>query len=299
MHPVVLFAMQSALTSLQAAPTDSVIWLPFAYDGLYAEPRSTLSWSPDDQRIAFAYFEYTPPQYFDHRLVILQGDHIARECPLGYPGLGAAWSPIGDEIAVNISGEGLYVIVPDSCLVVRPIVPRGLNPRWSRDGQRIAFDDASSVRTASAFGGDERLVVGAATQPDWSPDGRFIVFVRRGNLWTVSADGTNERQITDAGSDEWPAWSPNGRYIAFTRSEPDWEHMAVWLVGASGGPATQVSPVVAGEQRARPSWSNDGTRLAYFVLAFTRFRVGVAINRDWRTTAARSETWSAVKKAYR
>jgi Tol biopolymer transport system component len=175
----------------------------------------------------------------------------------------------------------------------------GWDPSWSPDGLRIVYNGDEGIETASAAGGDERLVVVDGLQPDWSPDGGSIVFVREGNLWTVSIDGSNERQITHLGNDEWPAWSRDGNHIAFARAEPDAWHRTVWLVGAQGGPEARITPIVEGEAYAYPAWSRDGTRLTYFVLSWATSRIGIAIDRDWMPTAVQPRTWSAVKTRYR
>ena len=299
MHPVLLLAFQGASVLSNPAPMDSVIWLPVYYDGYYARPNGGPTWSPDDEHLAFSYFDYVPPQYFYTRLHVFLRDGTTRECSIDPFSNGrAAWSPLGNEIAVN-DGPKIVVLVPEDCSFIREITAAGWSPSWSRDGQRIAFEAWGTLKTVSAAGGDERFVVDEAWQPDWSPDGRSIVFVRGGNLWTVSVDGTNQRQITQSGQDEWPAWSRDGSRIAFTRSDPDWQHMGVWIVGANGGPATQVTPFVEAEQRARPCWSRDGTWLTYFVMSWTEYRIGVGITRNVNPTAVQIHTWRAVKESYR
>lgn len=75
--------------------------------------------------------------------------------------------------------------------------------------------------------------------------------------------------------------------------------MGVWLIGANGGPATHVTPLVEGEQRTRPCWSQDGKRLTYFVLSWTEYRIGIGILRDPIPQAVQTRTWSEIKKTYR
>lgn len=296
MHPFLHFVLQGALTLSNPAPVDSVIWAPLYYDGWYATPNGGPTWSPDDEQLAFSYFDYTPPQYFRTTLEILQSDETWRHCPLTTTTSGgAAWSPLGGEIAVTNLAT-IVLFAASDCSYIREIAG-GYDPKWSGDGQRIVFSDGA-IYTAAAAGGDVRHVVDDGIQPDWSPDGTSVVFVRDKDLWTVSIDGTHQRQITQSGQDEWPAWSRDGSWIAFTRRDPQGECSGVWLVGANGGLATQVTPVVEGEDRARPCWSRDGTRLTYFVLNERGGRIGVGILRDVIPLAVQSGTWSTAKKKY-
>src|SRR5205823_3586835 len=54
--------------------------------------------------------------------------------------------------------------------------------------------------------------------PTWSPDGRRIAFDDGDRIMMVDADGSNLRPLTRRrdGFDSDPAWSPDGRVIAFT-----------------------------------------------------------------------------------
>ena len=305
MHSLVALAVGSALMVAQPVPMDSVIWLPLVFDGL-SGPYGRPSWSPNERQVAFEYFEYNPPQYHRTLLEVWSDDGTVNQCYIAtYSFSGVAWSPIANEIAVT------HPVPPGDCHGIRTFGLAGAHPSWSQDGERIAVGAYSShptcdrdthgdVWTAASTGGDWRLVVNDGAQPDWSPDDRSIVFVRRGNLWTVGIDGTNEHQITDSGYDSWPAWSPDGRYVAFTRvADAPRCRADVWLVEATGGQSSRVSPIVEGQSRERPAWSKDGHRLMYFVLDATGSRLGIAIARNVIPVPVQTPTWSSVKRAYR
>ncbi|HSZ46775.1 MAG TPA: DPP IV N-terminal domain-containing protein [Streptosporangiaceae bacterium] len=58
--------------------------------------------------------------------------------------------------------------------------------------------------------------------PRWSPDGQQIAYLDRGNLWVMNANGSHKARITDQApgyTDSRPSWSPNGRYLAFVKTK--------------------------------------------------------------------------------
>ncbi|MFJ1883818.1 S9 family peptidase [Streptomyces sp. NPDC088137] len=174
------------------------------------------------------------------------------------------------------------------------------DPALSPDGERVAYTLATqdagndrvirSIWEVRAGGGPaRRLTHGPAdTAPRWSPDGARLAFLRAGRLHLLSADGGEAVPITTP--DRCPAgvgvpvWSPDGTRIAFAAPETRRADSAPVVIDALGWKAdgagligsvrTQlfVVDVESGEvvQLTRedrhvgsPSWSPDGTRLAY------------------------------------
>ena len=113
--------------------------------------------------------------------------------PPGFAGtLLAAWSPLGDEIAVveRIQGErqALWILDVDG-----------------GDARKLLDFEAST------YGG-----------VDWTPDGETLVYGAstdgRMQLFSISRDGGRSHQLTtDAANLIQPQISPDGRWIAATR----------------------------------------------------------------------------------
>jgi len=210
--------------------------------GAGIEENSWPAWSPDGRSLAF---------FRDHRLVVARVD--------------------GSESHEVAEGGGFVV-------------------SWSPDGTRLVFsiggDHDNAIWVSNADGSDAHIIHTGpeAEMPDWSPRGDRIVFAERPDsgmnlrsaLFTMDIDGGDVRRLNDGSapyeysSEQWPTWSPDGSRIAFVRDQapsftcgiPCWTtSYDIHLVNADGTGLVRLHE--DGAEWFPPSWSPDGTSLAY------------------------------------
>lgn len=104
---------------------------------------------------------------------------------------------------------------------------------------------------------DGDVAVVAVTRPDLASDAYV------GALWAVATDGSGARRLTNGPRDSAPVVSPDGRRVAFLRAGDDIPPQ-LHVVALDGGEPLALTgrdahPLGAGA----PTWSPDGTRLAY------------------------------------
>jgi serine/threonine protein kinase/WD40 repeat protein len=133
------------------------------------------------------------------------------------------------------------------------------NPRFSPDGERIAFastrsGDRMEIWLATGDGsGPVQLTRGPGRSqnfPAWSPDGQHVAFESRGedgraDIWTIDVAGGAPRRLTrDAADESVPSFSRDGRWVYFHSEREDGGQ--IWRVPAEGGVEEQVTRDGAG-----------------------------------------------------
>jgi Tol biopolymer transport system component len=188
-----------------------------------------------------------------------------------------ATTPTEDDTYLLPVGDGVPTLLPS------PL--DGTSYRFSPDGSHVAFTalDTSGRQHVYAMdpGGTGIYVVTdmdfldewalEPDEPSWSPDGEWLVvsgrdlYTGRLGLYFVSAGGHPPPRSGFARGSE-PAWSPDGRAIAFTSMEDSEPKIRIvrpraYARGASMTISGRPKTILA--RASSPSWSQDGTRIAF------------------------------------
>lgn len=259
---------------------------------MFAQPR----WSPDGTRLAFT----TPGQQglwvmdVDTRAVTPLTDAIGA-------GFGMQWSPDGQAILARTSSyegptrwhEVTVFDLPSG--TTNTLAPRQAlmpsMPVWSAAGDTVYLAEDLPRRLVSG----RASVAGKADVPTllyrddavWqvrgedvlsrnvpiddatllnvtpSPNGQRVAFeVLGGNLFTMNADGSG---LTDLGPGHRPQWSPDGAWVVFQRTADNgytFTRADLFAASADGRAEVQLTDT-PDRLEVNPSWSPDGTRIAF------------------------------------
>ena len=168
----------------------------------------------------------------------------------------------------------------------RPLLDsdRAEDPSWSPDCRQIVYSDRGSLWIMDNDGTNLGRVTaydGAFSHdPSWSPDGTRIVYTRGrhnddGNwfshIYVVNVDGTGRTKLSSGDvEDSRASYSPDGNRIVFERlagsgRTPDGgladRDRYIATMDATGGDRTALTN--GGRWDHLPSWSPDGSRIAY------------------------------------
>jgi Tol biopolymer transport system component len=156
-----------------------------------------------------------------------------------------------------------------------------INPRWSRDGTRIAFErkvsgtsGPGSVYVVKQDGSDLIRVtqdnLSDITGYTFSPEGdRILISINStdglGQALVASTDGSQVRRLDIPLTAADPAWRPpDGSEVLFSDSgDPSSTYRGIYAVNVADGNIRTVLKPADGLNRGLTSWSPDGSLIAY------------------------------------
>jgi Tol biopolymer transport system component len=169
------------------------------------------------------------------------------------------------------------------------------NPRFSKDGKKIAFVRDNNVRTMKldASGrcaldanndgvadvdneltsGNTDSFVGGWSPPDaggnaWivfqsSRDGNFEVYKVQVDADGAKIAGTETRLTNNPANDSQPAFRPDGQKIAFHSNRGDVANSNIWVMDADGSNPQMLAQNSPIHEESAPAFSPDGTQIAF------------------------------------
>ncbi len=93
-------------------------------------------------------------------------------------------------------------------------------PRWSPDGNQLAFYSEGSIYVVPALGGVPRRIIdntmgSSAYSPTWSSDGKKLAFVQNDAINIFDMETGESEKIIDVKEAHCLSWSPGGSKIAY------------------------------------------------------------------------------------
>ena len=194
------------------------------------------------------------------------------------------WAPDGERLAWSSDRDGdfeVYVMNADGGDVTQLTVDGGaLSPRWSPDGNLIAYSRGGTIMVVNADGSGPHAVLSSTAEAEgenlcdsggfpggWSPDSTRITYYAAsaidqvGHVCIVSLDGSTVETVVSEppGYNVEPVWSPDGGRVAF-RSIRDGNH-DIYVYDLDSKTEQRLTDVPALD--SEPDWSPSGEWIVF------------------------------------
>jgi Tol biopolymer transport system component len=213
-------------------------------------------------------------------LVALLAALVAALVIAGHPRLPEPFGRARTGLVAFASGGDIYTVDPvtgsSSAIVRGP--ETDLNPRWSRDGTRLAFerkvDGGAGAGLLFAVRRDGSDLVRVTPDPlqviddyAFSPDGKEILISAQvfgaPRVLIAAADGGRIRQLDLGVPAQYAAWRPpDGSEILFMDAT-DPTVGTIYAIGVDGSNRRTILERTPGRNRGLLDWSPDGSMIAY------------------------------------
>lgn len=207
---------------------------------------------------------------------------------------GAQPRPVTIDDVLDMKAVGSPAVSPDGSRVLYTV------RQWEKASERESDRRESRTRiwmVPAAGGAARQMTFGERgdSQPEWSPDGQFISFVSargagtgddapKAQLYVLRADGGEAQKLSSAPEAVMAyRWSPDSKRIAFIANDPrsseeaanikkrdderpfegDFRYAHLWVLDIEARQATRITEGRDYTLSGSPSWSPDGTRIAF------------------------------------
>ncbi|HEU0184816.1 MAG TPA: prolyl oligopeptidase family serine peptidase [Blastocatellia bacterium] len=253
--------------------------------------------SPTDNRVVFSKDDQL------HIVEITEGSEPHQLFAARGSNFSPQWSPDGKKLAFNSSRGthsfiGVYDFEKRTIKYIEPSIDRDSAPRWSLDGNRIAFIRQPARGNQSRAGSEDRpepwaimvadLGAGEARQVwrsgntsndsypqmasenvlNWAADDR-LVFASEMDGWmrlySIPAGGGQVTALTPTGGEiETMTLTPNRRYVVYSSNHEDIDRRHLWRVPVTGGQPVSLTDSKEEAIQWQPAITGNGKILAYF-----------------------------------
>lgn len=200
----------------------------------------------------------------------------------------ASWGPAGQIVAHAVQGAssrlevaGANITGTENVFPFRPSWASATDFFYTADGKirkgtlgAAAFTDVPFTITVQATQANgtytrakrdfdsrtPRKTLGLV-RPVLSPDGTKVAFAAVGDIWVMPVGGAAVNITKDRFLDTDPAWSPDGSKLVYS-SDKGGNLLQLWVRDMATGQERQLTTLTTQPQGA--SWSNDGTKIAFF-----------------------------------